>query len=107
MYKLDLNRDLTDLDGKPIENGNMSKILANALAMAQESENALKFYGIALDLNRDGYRMLDKADLQKLKEFIKSQKGFPVLTRAQLEEAIEKAEKEHDGKEKELAAQAA
>lgn len=93
MYRLDLSHSVKDLDGTEIEDSQLAGILANALKIAQDDENARKFYCIAQDLFKNGYRDLDKSDLQKIKDFVSKGKRFPVITQAHLEEAIEACEK--------------
>lgn len=81
--KLNFNFNLTDLDGKEIEKGNVGKILANTL-VNQSKGDVLKFWEWALSLNKGDIIDLDTSDQEVLKTFIKDTELLPVLTKAQL-----------------------
>jgi len=80
--KLNFNFNLTDLDGKEIENGNVGKILANTL-INQTKGDAVKYWEWALALNKGEVIDLDTSDQETLKTFIKDSELLPVLTKAQ------------------------
>lgn len=87
--KLNFNFNLTDLDGKEIENGNVGKILANTL-INQTKGDAVKYWEWALALNKGDILDLDTSDQETLKNFVKDTEVLPVLTKAQLLKVLKK-----------------
>jgi len=87
--KLNFNFNLTDLDGKEIENGNVGKILANTL-INQTKGDAVKYWEWALALNKGEVIDLDTSDQETLKNFVKDTEVLPVLTKAQLLKVLKK-----------------
>lgn len=87
--KLDFNFNLTDLDGKDIENANAGKLLANSLAQ-QAKGDALKFWEWALALNKGEIVDLDTSDQTTLKNFIKDSESLAILAKGQLLQVFKK-----------------
>lgn len=87
--KLDFNFNLTDLDGKDIENANAGKLLANTLAQ-QAKGDALKFWEWALALNKGEIVDLDTSDQTTLKTFIKDSDSLAILAKGQLLQVFKK-----------------
>lgn len=87
--KLDFNFNLTDLDGKDIENANAGKLLANTLAQ-QAKGDALKFWEWALALNKGEIVDLDTSDQTTLKNFIKDSESLAILAKGQLLQVFKK-----------------
>lgn len=87
--KLDFNFNLTDLDGKDIENANAGKLLANTLAQ-QAKGDALKFWEWALALNKGEIVDLDSSDQTTLKNFIKDSESLAILAKGQLLQVFKK-----------------
>ena len=87
--KLDFNFNLTDLDGKDIENANAGKLLANTLAQ-QAKGDALKFWEWALALNKGEIVDLDSSDQTVLKNFIKESDALAILAKGQLLQVFKK-----------------
>jgi hypothetical protein len=81
--KLDFNKSLLSLDGQPFENSNMGKILANSLVNSNKGD-AMKFWEIALKLNKGEIVDLDSSDQSTIKEFIKTNDSLPNITKAQI-----------------------
>lgn len=88
--KLNLNFQLKDLTGKPIESEPIAKIFANALA-ASQSNDPLKIMHIAQTLYNKGEIDLDISDLEMLINEVKSSKAFTNILQAQILEAIDNA----------------
>jgi hypothetical protein len=87
--KLDLNFNLTDLDGKEIEGANAGKLLANQL-INQPKGDAVKFWELSLKLYKGDVVDLDSSDQNTIKQFIKDSETLPVITKAQLLLVFEK-----------------
>jgi hypothetical protein len=87
--KLDFNFNLTDLNGKDIENANAGKLLANTLAQ-QAKGDALKFWEWALALNKGEIVDLDSSDQTVLKNFIKESDALAILAKGQLLQVFNK-----------------
>ena len=81
--KLDFNFNLTDLDGKELENANCGKLLANTL-IQQTKGDAVKYWEWALALNKGEVLDLDTSDQETLKTFVKDSETITVLAKAQL-----------------------
>lgn len=86
--KIDLNKNVIDLDGKDIENANMGKIVANFLVNESKGD-ALKFWDWALKLNKGEVLDLDKSDQETFKSLIKETEKLPIITKAQILEALQ------------------
>lgn len=87
--KIDLNFDLTELDGQVIKNANAGKILANNLVQ-QTKGDALKFWDWAVALNKGEILDLDTSDQETFKSFIKNSETLPILTKAQILHKLKK-----------------
>ena len=81
--KLDFNKQLVDLDGKTIDNTNLGKVLAQQLVQSNKGD-ALKFWELALKLQKGEIIDLDTADQTLIKEFIKSTDTLSNMGKAQL-----------------------
>jgi hypothetical protein len=91
--KLDFNFNLTDLDGKELENANCGKLLANTL-IQQTKGDAVKYWEWALALNKGEAIDLDTSDQGTLKAFIKDSEALPIISKAQLLGIFTKATKD-------------
>ena len=87
--KLDFNFNLTDLDGKPVENSNAGKLLANTLAQ-QSKGDALKFWEWALALNKGDVIDLDTSDQNTLKTFVKESDVLTIFAKGQMLQVFNK-----------------
>jgi hypothetical protein len=81
--KLDLNFELKNLEGQPIEGANVGKLLANTL-VTETKGDALKYWDWATKLNNGKVLDIDLSDAEVLKNFIKQHEGFTVLLKAQI-----------------------
>lgn len=81
--KLNFNFNLTDLDGKELDNANAGKLLANTL-IQQTKGDAVKYWEWALALNKGDILDLDSSDQETLKTFVKDSETITVLGKAQL-----------------------
>ena len=99
--KISFDFDLLDLSGKEIPNSNMGKLVANALAGSQQKgTKALKFMEIARKLYSEGKVDVDFADYSDLKTFIENDANLPVISQAQILEAMEYAKEVSKKEEK-------
>ena len=87
--KIDLNFNLTELDGKEISNANAGKLLANVLVQGTKGD-ALKFWDWAVSLNKGEVLDLDSSDQETFKNFVKDSEGLPILTKAQILHKLKK-----------------
>ena len=87
--KLDFNFNLTDLDGKEIDNANCGKLLANTL-IQQTKGDAVKYWEWALAFNKGEVLDLDSSDQETLKNFIKDSETITILAKAQLLNVLKK-----------------
>lgn len=87
--KIDLNKNVIDLDGNQIENANMGKIVAQFLVNESKGD-ALKFWDWALKLNKGEVLDLDKSDQETFKSLIKETEKLPIITKAQILEQLQK-----------------
>lgn len=84
MKKLDLNKNLSDLDGEEIENSKLSRLLAGLL-MSQKTGDSVKFFDWAVTLHKTGIIEVDEADFTTLKTMVKDNTEFlTMLSKAQL-----------------------
>jgi len=87
--KVDLNFDLSELDGTPALNNNLGKIIAGAL-VKQTKGDALKFWDWAVALNKGEALELDSSDQETLKNFVKENENMPIYIKAQFLMALKK-----------------
>lgn len=87
--KIDLNKNVIDLDGNQIEGANMGKIVAQFL-INESKGDALKFWDWALKLNKGEVLDLDKSDQETFKSLIKETEKLPIITKAQILEQLQK-----------------
>ncbi len=80
---IDLNKPVLNLDGEPIENSNLGRILANALANSPKGD-ALKFWEMAVKLHKYEPIDLDMSDQIMLSSFIKSNEHLSNIIKVQL-----------------------
>ncbi len=92
--KVNLNFALKDLDGEEIKNSIAGHIVANQLAAALKSPDPVKFWGWALRLKdkENSVLDLDKSDAKTLRDFVENNDNLPVLTKAQVLDAIDNPE---------------
>lgn len=83
--KLDLSKNVTDLDGKEIDPPkNVSKLLAEAMAYTNKGP-AVKYVGWAIDLKKHGHVEIDKSDMTDvLKKFAEECETLTNLVKAQI-----------------------
>lgn len=81
MKKINLNFDLTGLDGVPV--GNAGKLVANILVGGSKGD-ILKYYDWAVALHKGNEITVDASDLKKIKEFIETHDGLTILAKAQI-----------------------
>lgn len=89
--KINLNKNLNGLDGQEIQDSNIGKIVAAALASSSQGD-ALKLMTWATKLYNGEELDLDPSDLITFKEFINSNQNFTVLLKAQALEVLLKTE---------------
>lgn len=87
--KLDFNFNLVDLEGQEIENANAGKLLAASLVQ-QSKGDAIKFWEMALKLNKGEVVDLDSSDQQLLKTFIKDNESLTILAKGQMLQVFQK-----------------
>jgi hypothetical protein len=87
MKKIDLNKAVTDLDGKEIEGSNLGKIVAQMLVSSSKGD-ALKYMAWALKLHAGESLELDPSDVETLKNFIKDHDQLTILSKAQMLECF-------------------
>jgi hypothetical protein len=87
--KLNFNFNLVDLDGQEIENANTGKLLATSLVQ-QPKGDAMKFWEMALNLNKGETIDLDTSDQQLLKTFIKENESLTILAKGQMLQVFQK-----------------
>jgi hypothetical protein len=87
MKKIDLNKAITDLDGKNIEGSNLGKLVAQMLVSSSKGD-ALKYMSWALKLHAGESLELDPSDVETLKNFIKDHDQLTILSKAQILECF-------------------
>lgn len=98
--KINLNFNLTNLEGKEIEgDNNVGKLVANLLASSSEGK-AIKLFEWAMILYKGDELILDTTDKDFLYSFIDTSKQLTNLAKAQIMLAIKKAENEEETKKK-------
>jgi hypothetical protein len=83
MSKVNLNKNLVDLDLKEIPNSNAGKLIANLLAQDTKGD-ALKKFSLATKLYNGEELDLDPSDFNLLKSFIEDSVQMSVLAKAQI-----------------------
>ena len=86
-FIIDLNKPIVGLDGNPIEESNLGKIVAQMLVSATKGD-ALKFWSWANKLYVGESLDLDPSDKEVLKNFIKDHEQLTILTKAQVLECL-------------------
>ena len=87
MKKINLNKAITDLDGKDIEGSNLGKLVAQMLVSSSKGD-ALKYMAWALKLHAGESLELDPSDVETLKNFIKDHDQLTILSKAQMLECV-------------------
>jgi hypothetical protein len=87
MKKIDLNKAITDLDGKNIEGSNLGKLVAQMLVSSSKGD-ALKYMSWALKLHAGESLELDPSDVETLKNFVKDHDQLTILSKAQILECF-------------------
>ena len=85
---INLNQSLVDMEGTPIPDAEMNKILANALQNPRTGD-ALKLWNRAVKLYNKEELDLDPSDFSTIRAFVEAEQTFPVLTKAQLLTALD------------------
>lgn len=85
--KINLNKNLNGLDGKELNDSNIGKIVATALASSTQGD-ALKMMSWATKLYNGEELDLDPSDLITFKEFINSNQNFTVLLKCRILETL-------------------
>ena len=86
MKKINLNKAITDLDGKDIEGSNLGKLVAQMLVSSSKGD-ALKYMAWALKLHAGESLELDPSDVETLKNFINHDQ-LTILSKAQMLECF-------------------
>lgn len=87
--KVDLNFDLSELDGTPAQGINLGKIIAGSLVQ-QTKGDALKYWDWAVALNKGEALELDSSDQETLKNFVKENENMTIYVKAQFLMALKK-----------------
>jgi hypothetical protein len=87
--KIDLNFNLSDLDGNAIENANAGKLVAQTLVQ-QSKGDALKFWDWAVALNKGETLDLDSSDQETFKNFVKDSEAITIFAKAQILHKLKK-----------------
>ena len=87
--KIDLNFDLSELDGTPAQGINLGKIIAGALVQ-QTKGDALKYWDWAVALNKGEALELDSSDQQTITTFVKENENLTIYVKAQFLLAMKK-----------------
>lgn len=88
MFRVNFDIEIKDPSGNALQE-KAHKWLKMRLMSAQMSADVLKFYDIANDLGKDGFLERDRADFDKLKDFIVANQQMPVFEKAPMLLAIE------------------
>lgn len=84
MKKIDLNFDLQDLNGNPVQgNPNAGQFVAGLL-MSQTKGEAIKFFDWAMSLNKKEPITVDDSDFSKIKSLINDSEHATLLAKAQI-----------------------
>jgi hypothetical protein len=81
--KINLNKNLIDIDGEVMPNVNAGKLLAQQLAQSAKGD-PVKLWGWALKLNAGEELELDKSDFETLKSFVNNNENLFVISKAQI-----------------------
>lgn len=87
--KIDLNFNLSDLDGNAIENLNAGKLVAQTLVQGSKGD-ALKFWDWAVALNKGEVLDLDSSDQETFKNFVKDSETITIFAKAQILQKLKK-----------------
>ncbi|CAB4148224.1 hypothetical protein UFOVP520_3 [uncultured Caudovirales phage] len=87
--KVDLNFDLSELDGTPAQGINLGKIIAGSLVQ-QTKGDALKYWDWAVALNKGEALELDSSDQQTITTFVKENENLTIYVKAQFLLAMKK-----------------
>ena len=87
--KIDLNFNLSDLDGNAIDNTNAGKLVAQTLVQ-QTKGDALKFWDWAVALNKGEVIDLDSSDQETFKNFVKDSETITIFAKAQILQKLKK-----------------
>lgn len=82
--KLDLNHNYKNLDGNDLPDGNIGQQVAKILCGTTPGIEPIKAFDWALQLNKEGFLEIDRADLKNLTKFIESTEALTNLAKAQL-----------------------
>lgn len=87
--KVDLNFELSELDGTPAQGLNLGKIIAGSLVQ-QTKGDALKYWDWAVALNKGEALELDSSDQQTITTFVKENENLTIYVKAQFLLAMKK-----------------
>lgn len=87
--KVDLNFELSELDGTPAQGINLGKIIAGSLVQ-QTKGDALKYWDWAVALNKGEALELDSSDQQTITTFVKENENLTIYVKAQFLLAMKK-----------------
>ena len=88
--KINLNKNLLDLEGKDLPDSNLGKLVGQLLSQSNEGD-ALKLWDWARKLYSGKELDLDPSDTQTFEAFIKANKSLTVLAKAQILELLTSA----------------
>jgi len=81
--KINLNKNLLDLEGNEIKDAHIGKVVASALAGSNKGD-AIKFWHWSTKFYSCEEVELDPSDLETLRTFIKESEQMTVLSKAQI-----------------------
>lgn len=95
--KINFNWELKGLDGRPMQNGNAGKALAQALAQ-QNQGNSIKLHDWALKLWNNSALEIDDTDADVLVALIERTESLTILAKAPMIEYLKKVKEKSDKK---------
>ncbi len=85
MQAFDLSQLLTNIDGTPIKDTTIGKVLATHLSQSQaKGVDAIRYWDWALNLAKDLPIHISEADYDTLKRFVNESETMTVLAKAQI-----------------------
>jgi hypothetical protein len=84
MKTIDLNFDLQDLNGNPVQGNPHAGQFIAGLMMSQTKGDAVKFFDWAMSLNKKESIIVDDSDFSKIKSLISDSEHTTLLAKAQI-----------------------
>ena len=82
--KINMNKNLMNLDGKEMKDQNMGKLLANILATKADGIDPIKAYDWAMTVWKGDDLEIDRSDIDKLKTLVLKTELLTTLAKAQI-----------------------